>query len=72
MARGASQDSADSQFFICLTDQSYLDGKYTLWGQVISGMEYVDNIKKGNPVANGIVENPDKIISLKVLADIQE
>ena len=48
------------------------DGKYTLWGQVISGMEYVDNIKKGNPVANGIVENPDKIISLKVLADIQE
>ena len=72
MARGASHDSADSQFFICLTDQSYLDGKYTLWGQVISGMEYVDNIKKGNPVANGIVENPDKIISLKVLADIQE
>lgn len=72
MARGASLDSADSQFFICLTDQSYLDGKYTLWGQVISGMEYVDNIKKGNPVANGIVENPDKIISLKVLADIQE
>lgn len=72
MARGAFQDSADSQFFICLTDQSYLDGKYTLWGQVISGMEYVDNIKKGNPVANGIVENPDKIISLKVLADIQE
>lgn len=72
MARGAFQDSADSQFFICLTDQSYLDGKYTLWGQVISGMEYVDNIKKGNPVANGIVENSDKIISLKVLADIQE
>ncbi len=72
MARGASPDSADSQFFICLADQSYLDGKYTLWGQVISGMEYVDNIKKGNPAANGIVESPDKIISLKVLADTQE
>ena len=72
MARAASPDSADSQFFICFKDADFLDGKYTVWGQVISGMEYVDNIKKGNSAANGIVDNPDKIISMKILSDIQE
>lgn len=72
MARAASPDSADSQFFICFKDADFLDGKYTVWGQVISGMEYVDNIKKGNSAANGIVDNPDKIISMKVLSDMQE
>lgn len=72
MARAASPDSADSQFFICFDDAGFLDGKYTLWGQVISSMEYVDNIKKGNSAANGIVENPDRIVSLKVLADTQK
>ncbi len=72
MARAASPDSADSQFFICFKDADFLDGKYTVWGQVISGMEYVDNIKKGNSAANGIVDNPDKIISMKILSDMQE
>lgn len=72
MARAASPDSADSQFFICFADAGFLDGQYTVWGQVISGMEYVDHIKKGSNADNGTVTNPDKIISLKVLADTQK
>lgn len=70
MARAQDPDSGDSQFFICFADAGFLDGKYTVWGQVISGMEYVDNIKKGTG-GNGEVYNPDTIISLKVLADVQ-
>ena len=70
MARAQDPDSGDSQFFICFADAGFLDGKYTVWGQVISGMEYVDNIKKGTG-NNGEVYNPDTIISLKVLADVQ-
>lgn len=65
MARAASPDSADSQFFICFKPSPFLDGKYTVWGQVISGMEYVDAITRGEPPAN-----PDKIISMKVAADV--
>lgn len=67
MARAASNDSADSQFFICFKPASFLDGQYTAWGQVISGMEYVDNITKGEPPAN-----PDKIITLRVAADVAD
>ena len=71
MARAQNPNSADSQFFICFDEAGYLDGQYTVWGQVTSGMEYVDNIKKGEG-ANGAVSNPDKIISLRVLADLQK
>ena len=71
MARLDDPDSADSQFFICYTDLGYLDRQYTVWGQVTSGMEYVDQIKRGNG-ADGEVSNPDKIVSRKVLADIQQ
>lgn len=71
MARAQSPDSADSQFFICFEDSAFLDGQYTVWGQVISGMEYVDQIKRGTG-ANGKVINPDIIISMKVLADVQQ
>lgn len=71
MARAMDPNSADSQFFICFEDAGFLDGKYTVWGQVISGMEFVDNIKKGTG-NNGEVTNPDKIISLRVLADVQK
>lgn len=70
MARAQDPNSADSQFFICFQDAGFLDGKYTVWGQVVSGMEFVDNIKRGTG-GNGEVENPDKIISLRVLADVQ-
>ncbi|WP_245884279.1 peptidylprolyl isomerase [Hartmannibacter diazotrophicus] len=65
-ARSSDPDSANSQFFICFTDCGFLDGQYTIWGQVVSGMEFVDKIKRGEPPAN-----PDKIISLKVAADVK-
>ncbi|GAB5507918.1 MAG: peptidylprolyl isomerase [Rhizobiaceae bacterium] len=64
MARAQSPDSANSQFFICFGDASFLNRQYTVWGQVIEGMENVDQIKRGEPV-----QDPDKIVSLKVAAD---
>jgi peptidylprolyl isomerase len=69
MARSMMPDSADSQFFICFADCPWLDGQYTVWGEVTSGMEYVDMIKKGTG-ANGEVSAPDEIISMTVVADI--
>ena len=60
MARAQSPNSANSQFFICFDDASFLDKQYTVWGKVIEGMENVDKIKRGEPV-----QNPDKITSLK-------
>jgi len=71
MARANHPDSADSQFFIVFKPAPFLDRQYTVWGQVISGMEHVDNIKKGGP-NNGMVDDPDRIISLKVAADVTE
>ena len=68
MARAQSPDSADSQFFICFDRAPHLDSQYTAWGQVVSGMENVDAIKKGGG-GNGMVSDPDKIISLRVAAD---
>ncbi|WP_414656116.1 peptidylprolyl isomerase [Ferrovibrio sp.] len=70
MARTNDPNSADSQFFICFADAPFLDGKYTVWGQVVSGMEYVDLIKKGAP-GSGAVDDPDKIIRMRVAADIK-
>jgi cyclophilin family peptidyl-prolyl cis-trans isomerase len=63
-ARSADPDSANSQFFICLESAPHLDRQYSAFGKVISGMEFVDKIKKGDP-NSGSVPNPDKIISLK-------
>ena len=65
MARAQPPNSADSQFFICFADSSFLNGQYTVWGQVTDGMESVDKIKRGEPVAD-----PDKIVSMKVAADV--
>jgi len=65
MARAHSPDSADSQFFICFATQRSLDGQYTVFGEVTSGMEYVDLIKKGER-DSGSVTDPDKIISAKI------
>jgi peptidylprolyl isomerase len=64
MARAQSPNSANSQFFICFQDCSFLDGKYTVVGQVVSGMEIVDKLKRGEPV-----QNPDKITLMRVAAD---
>ena len=69
MARAMDPDSADSQFFICFEDAPHLDGQYTVWGRVISGMEYVDNIKKGGGYS-GMVHDPDIIVSIEVIADM--
>ena len=69
MARSMLTDSADSQFFICFADCPWLNGQYTVWGEVTSGMEYVDMIKRGEG-ANGMVADPDEIISMQVIADI--
>jgi cyclophilin family peptidyl-prolyl cis-trans isomerase len=66
MARTADPNSANSQFFIMLASAPYLDGQYTVWGKVIDGLQYVHNIKKGSSAANGAVDNPDKIIKMRV------
>jgi peptidylprolyl isomerase len=62
MARSGHPDSANSQFFICFDTAPWLDGKYTVWGEVTEGMDLVDKIKKGD--GDGAVVNPDKIISM--------
>ncbi len=61
MARTADPNSANSQFFICFDDAPFLNRQYTVWGEVISGMENIDKLERGEPVAN-----PDKIISMRV------
>lgn len=71
MARAASPASADSQFFIMLGDSEWLDNKYSVWGKVTSGMEFVDKIKKGNESRNGSVSDPDKIVTMRVAADVE-
>ena len=65
MARATPPDSADSQFFICFGDTPFLNRQYTVWGQVVEGMENVDRIERGEPPAN-----PDKIVSMRVEADV--
>ncbi len=65
MARAQSPDSANSQFFICFGETPFLDNQYTVWGQVIDGMDNIDKIKQGEPV-----RDPDEIVSLKVAADV--
>ena len=72
MARSSSPDSANSQFFIVLEDSHFLDGKYTVWGKVVEGMQFVDAIKKGDARQNGKVDNPDKIITMRVAADVKD
>ncbi|MBI2719848.1 MAG: peptidylprolyl isomerase [Rhizobiales bacterium] len=64
MARSQNPDSANSQFFICFGDAGFLDRQYTVWGKVSSGMEFIDAIKRGEPV-----REPDKIARMQVAAD---
>ncbi|MGZ8390443.1 MAG: peptidylprolyl isomerase [Rhodoplanes sp.] len=63
MARAQDPNSGDSQFFICLADASWLDGQYTVWGEVTAGMENIDQIKRGEPVVN-----PDRIVTARIAA----
>ena len=69
MARTSDPNSADSQFFICFAPAPFLDGKYTIFGQVVSGMEAIDAIKKGDRDRNGAVADPDRIKRMQVAAD---
>jgi peptidylprolyl isomerase len=64
MARGQDENSANSQFFICFAPARYLEEQYTVWGNVVSGMEFIDQIKPGEPPAN-----PDKIVKLRMADD---
>ena len=65
MARTNRPDTANSQFFICFGDTSFLDNQYTVWGKVTEGMDVIDQLAKGEPP-----RNPDKIVSMKVAADV--
>ena len=65
MARSSDPNSANSQFFICFEPAPFLDKQYTVFGQVVEGMEFVDKIKKGDDKNNGAVSDPDKIISFR-------
>lgn len=67
MARSSNPHSANSQFFICFGDARFLDKQYTVWGRVTSGMELVDQLKRGEPV-----RTPDRIKTMRVAADIKE
>ena len=71
MARSRSPHSANSQFFIVFKRAPHLDGSYTVFGQVIDGMEHVNRIKKGSSSNNGKVNNPDKIIKMQIAADVK-
>ena len=70
-ARSQDPDSANSQFFIMFAPGPSLDGNYTIWGNVVSGMDNVDKIKRGNADDNGRVDNPDRIIHMRVAADVK-
>jgi peptidylprolyl isomerase len=71
-ARTGDPNSANSQFFIMFAPAPSLDGQYTIWGQVVSGMEFVDKIKRGNAASNGIVQPPqDKIVHMRLAADVK-
>lgn len=72
MARTQNPNSANSQFFIMLAPSPHLDGQYTAWGKVVEGMEFVHKIKKGSSARNGAVDDPDKIISMRVAADVDK
>ena len=71
MARSQSPNSANSQFFICFGDASFLNGQYTVFGEVTSGMEFVDKIKKGSKSDNGSVSSPDKIVRMVMASDVK-
>jgi peptidylprolyl isomerase len=68
-ARSSDPDSANSQFFIMFAPAANLDGDYTVWGEVVSGIEFVDKLKKGNPDDDGVVDGPDRIVKMQLAAD---
>lgn len=71
MARASDINSANSQFYVVLDHAPHLNGQYTYFGKVIEGMEFVDQIRKGNPARNGTVTYPDRIVQMQVAADAE-
>jgi peptidylprolyl isomerase len=69
MARATSPNSANSQFFIMFGETPSLNGQYTVVGEVVSGMEAIDRVKKGSAANNGVVTDPDRIVRMEVAAD---
>jgi len=69
MARTNDPNSANSQFFIMFADGPFLNGKYTVMGEVVSGMDTVDKLKKGSEAQNGAVADPDRMLRVQVAAD---
>ena len=72
MARTSDPNSARSQFFIVFKDSNFLDGQYTVWGKVVSGMEFVDKIKRGQGQSGSVPPPPDKMIKVQVAADAKD
>jgi peptidylprolyl isomerase len=73
MARSQNPNSANSQFFIMFAPGPFLDGQYTIWGRVVQGMEFVDNIKRGDRNRNGqVAPPPDRIVRMRVAADVRD
>ena len=72
MARTSDPNSARSQFFIVFKDSNFLDGQYTVWGKVVSGMDCVDKIKKGDPQSGTVSPPADKMLRVRVAADVKE
>jgi len=71
MARTRDPNSANSQFFIMFADGDFLNGQYTVVGEVLSGMDVVDKLKKGSQANNGAVSDPDRMVTVRVAADIK-
>ncbi len=71
MARAQDPDSADSQFFIVFAPAPHLDGQYTVWGEVVSGMEFVDRLERGDRRRGGVVADPDRIVRMRVARDVE-
>jgi peptidylprolyl isomerase len=70
MARTADPNSGNSQFYIMFAPAPHLDGQYTIWGQVVQGMDFVDKLKRGAG-GSGVVQNPDRIVHMRVMADVK-
>jgi peptidylprolyl isomerase len=71
MARTQDPNSGNSQFFIMFAPGSFLDGQYTIWGQVVKGMEFVDQIKRGVGQSGAVPGQPDRIVQMRVAADVK-
>lgn len=71
MARTSDPNSGNSQFYIMFAPGQSLDGKYTIWGQVVKGMEYVDQIKRGTGPNGMVTGEPDRIVHMHVMADVK-